>query len=46
MGIDQARQQRRPAQVDDVRAVRRGRPGADGDDGAAVDHHERVRDQG
>ena len=46
VGVDQSRQQRRPAQVDDVRAVRRGRPGADGDDGAAVDHHQRVRDQG
>ena len=46
VGVDQPGQQRRPAQVDDVRAVRRGRPGADGDDGAAVDHDQRVRDQG
>ena len=46
VGVDQPGQQRRPAQVDDVRAVRRGHPGVDGDDGAAVDHHQRVRDQG
>ena len=46
VGVDQAGQQCRAAQVDDVRALRGGPPGVDGDDGGAVDHDERIGDHG
>jgi len=46
VAVDQAGQQRGAAQVGDVRVVGSGYPGADRDDGAAVDQDQRIGDQG